>query len=270
MSLTERTSVSLALSRHLMIEYYDCDKSILNDAAELESIFLEAVKRSNATVIDYSFRTFEPQGVSGFVVISESHFSIHTWPEFGYAAVDIFTCGDTVNCEAAINHIHTAFQSAAPIISGDTRRGIVTNEGLNRVVPTILGEQHQFSLSWETSFKESRAKSLQVTLDLKNCCPKTLRSPTELKRFVLHLCDQIGLQPSGECEVTRIDDPKQVGFNVLQRMGASSISAQTLHNTNACYIDILMGHYTEPRVLAEFTLNALQGSDYTLQLALRQ
>ena len=55
-----------------------------------------------ATVLGESFHPFQPQGVSGVVVIAESHLSIHTWPEYGYAAVDIFTCGTSVQPEKAV------------------------------------------------------------------------------------------------------------------------------------------------------------------------
>ncbi len=86
-----------ALGRHVLAEYFDCDKELLNDPQKLEQFMQEAAKKANATVISSSFRTFEPFGVSGVVIVAESHLAIHTWPEYGFAAVDFFTCGDTSN-----------------------------------------------------------------------------------------------------------------------------------------------------------------------------
>ncbi len=86
-----------ALGRHVLAEYFNCDKELLNDPQKLEQFMQEAAKKANATVVSSSFRTFEPFGVSGVVIVAESHLAIHTWPEYGFAAVDFFTCGDTSN-----------------------------------------------------------------------------------------------------------------------------------------------------------------------------
>ncbi len=86
-----------ALGRHILAEYFECDRALLDDPGRLEELLREAAVAANATVISSSFRRFEPFGVSGVVIIAESHLSIHTWPEYGYAAVDYFTCGDAAD-----------------------------------------------------------------------------------------------------------------------------------------------------------------------------
>ena len=88
------------LGRHLLAEYRGCDAAILNDEAQIEALMQAAAKAAGATVLLTAFRRFEPHGVTGVVVVSESHLSIHTWPEANYAAVDVFTCGET-DCYAA-------------------------------------------------------------------------------------------------------------------------------------------------------------------------
>ena len=90
-----------ALGRHLLIELQDCDKEVLNDLSFIREAMLTAAVDCGATVMGESFHRFSPQGVSGVVVIAESHLSIHSWPEHGYAAIDIFTCGTTVVPEKA-------------------------------------------------------------------------------------------------------------------------------------------------------------------------
>ncbi|RLE65099.1 MAG: S-adenosylmethionine decarboxylase proenzyme [Thermoprotei archaeon] len=86
--------VGVGLGKHIIAELFECDSSTLDNVNLIKEILLEAAVASNSTVINYSFHRFKPYGVSGYVLIAESHISIHTWPEYGYAAVDVFTCGD--------------------------------------------------------------------------------------------------------------------------------------------------------------------------------
>jgi len=85
------------LGRHILAEFSGCDRHLLNDLPFIESILKEAARKARATVVDSVFHRYNPHGLSGVVVIAESHLSIHTWPEYGYAAVDFFTCGDQVD-----------------------------------------------------------------------------------------------------------------------------------------------------------------------------
>ena len=86
-----------ALGRHLLVEFTGCDPSRLDEVPAIENAMTHAAQAAGATVIETSFHHFSPIGVSGVVVIQESHLAIHTWPEHGYAAVDLFTCGDKVD-----------------------------------------------------------------------------------------------------------------------------------------------------------------------------
>ncbi len=99
------------LGRHLLIEYYNCNEEILKDHNLVEKHMNEAAKISGATIVNSVFHHFNPYGVSGAVIIQESHLSIHTWPEYGYAAVDVFTCGDNVNPWDAFEYLEKAFES---------------------------------------------------------------------------------------------------------------------------------------------------------------
>lgn len=94
-----------ALGRHLLLELKDCNKEVLNDLGSLKGMLLAAANEAGANVLGESFHQFNPHGVSGVVIIAESHLFIHTWPEHGYAAVDIFTCGNSVQTEKAAQKI---------------------------------------------------------------------------------------------------------------------------------------------------------------------
>lgn len=100
-----------SLGRHIIAEFYDCDKSILDDVEAIENHMKEAAYETGATLVNSSFHRFLPYGVSGVVVISESHLTIHTWPEYGYAAVDLFTCGDDVDPWKAFSYLKKVLNS---------------------------------------------------------------------------------------------------------------------------------------------------------------
>ena len=80
-----------ALGTHLLVELRDCNPKILKDLKKVKNALVSAAKEAKATIVDISFHEFSPFGISGMVIIAESHLSIHTWPEYSYAAVDIFT-----------------------------------------------------------------------------------------------------------------------------------------------------------------------------------
>ncbi len=83
-----------ALGTQILLELKDCNRDLLNDLPHIRDSLLQAARKTGATVIGQSFHQFSPQGVTGVIAIAESHLCIHTWPEYGYAAVDIFTCGE--------------------------------------------------------------------------------------------------------------------------------------------------------------------------------
>jgi spermidine synthase len=101
-----------SLGRHILVEFHGCSAEILNDVPRIEQDMLAAAKQSGATIISSVFHHFSPFGVSGVVVIQESHLAIHTWPEYRYAAVDLFTCGDSVNPWVSYESLKKAFEAA--------------------------------------------------------------------------------------------------------------------------------------------------------------
>lgn len=117
-----------ALGIHLLVELRDCNPDILKNLGEVRDSLVTAAKRAKATIIDVSFHEFNPFGISGMVIIAESHLSIHTWPEYGYAAVDIFTCGDTIKPEVAAEYLIKRFESKNPSIV-EMKRGILAVDG---------------------------------------------------------------------------------------------------------------------------------------------
>lgn len=99
------------LGRHILAEFFECDSNILNNPKLVEKYMLEAALECGATIVNKCFHLFSPHGVSGVVIISESHLAIHTWPEFGYAAVDLFTCGEQCDPKVSYQYLKEKFNS---------------------------------------------------------------------------------------------------------------------------------------------------------------
>lgn len=100
-----------SLGKQLVLELFGCPATLLDDPKHVANSMLAAVERSGATMIQPFFHQFAPQGVSGVVIISESHFAIHTWPEYGYAAVDVFTCGEDIDMGVAAASLKKDFKA---------------------------------------------------------------------------------------------------------------------------------------------------------------
>ena len=113
-----------ALGRHLAVEYYNCDPRTLTDISAIEDILVGAAHAAKAHIVDVVFHTFNPHGITGVVVVEESHLAIHTWPEYGFASVDIYTCGNVVNPWNAHNYIYKHLK-ATYTTAMEMKRGVL-------------------------------------------------------------------------------------------------------------------------------------------------
>lgn len=115
------------LGRHLIVELTDCDGQVLNDVSRLERYLNEAVRQSGATIVKSVFHRYNPQGISGVVIIAESHISMHTWPEYNYAALDFFTCGESVDPYRALEYMKEKLGAGEASIK-ELKRGLPSAE----------------------------------------------------------------------------------------------------------------------------------------------
>ncbi len=119
-----------ALGRHIVCELSGCHPSLLSDINGIAAMMIAAAKAARATIMESAFHRFEPQGVSGTVILAESHLSIHTWPEKGYAAMDFYTCGDHTDPWLACEHAAQALARRAfsrPNSSAESRRATASS-----------------------------------------------------------------------------------------------------------------------------------------------
>ncbi|MGZ3772517.1 MAG: polyamine aminopropyltransferase [Pseudobdellovibrionaceae bacterium] len=162
-----------ALGRHILVEFSGCNSEVLNDVSIIEKSMIEAAQIAGATVINSTFHHFSPWGVSGVVVIQESHLAIHTWPEYRYAAVDLFTCGESVDPWVSFEHLKKAFQANYSAI--EMNRGSLHVIKKTDFKPQHLRTEPSFDLKkgykiernvWFTDKDENQALSLRYTGDV--------------------------------------------------------------------------------------------------------
>lgn len=99
------------VGKHCIFQLQDGNPTLLNDEDFVKTALIVAAESAGATLLQVATHKFEPQGVTGFALLAESHISIHTWPEHGFAAIDSYTCGEHTNPESACRSLKDAFQS---------------------------------------------------------------------------------------------------------------------------------------------------------------
>ena len=131
------------LGQHVLAEFFECDPNILNSNDKVEKYMIEAALECGATIVQKCFHMFNPYGVSGVVIISESHLAIHTWPELGYAAVDLFTCRTKCDPKVAYEFLKKKFNSQKASFT-ELKRGIIDRETLKLAEqPFEIAEQFE-------------------------------------------------------------------------------------------------------------------------------
>ena len=121
------TESPISYGEHYLIDLHGCDAELIGAVEPTEEALLTAARRCGSTIIEHHFHQFSPHGVSGVILIAESHFSVHTWPETGFVAVDVFTSGDVMKPEVAIEMLEKAFDADRVDVKKVTRgSGLVT------------------------------------------------------------------------------------------------------------------------------------------------
>lgn len=120
------TPTSNALGQHWLLELKGCDPEVLQQVAGVEAIMRRAAAVAEAHIVSGHFHQFSPYGVSGVLVIQESHLTIHTWPEHGYAAVDIFTCSPELKVREAIRQLEVDFGAETVEVESLARGKVLT------------------------------------------------------------------------------------------------------------------------------------------------
>jgi len=112
------------LGQHLILEFYKCN-SVINNLKKLSPALEKIVKNSGGRILETAYHKFKPQGISGIMIIAESHVAIHTWPEHKFAAVDVFTCSENMNLDYIVKELKKLFETKNVIIA-KLNRGVIS------------------------------------------------------------------------------------------------------------------------------------------------
>lgn len=269
-SMVALPPVAMSLGKHWIIECYECNRDVIDDPALIEPIMLEAANMAGATVMGSQFHTFEPQGVSGVVVIAESHMTIHTWPEYRYAAIDAFTCGETIDIDRAIDVLKERFETEEIILAGDLNRGIMGTNGLERA-QAISIRQIDAVQSWRRKYEIEDAWGILTSVDVHDCDPDLIRDAETVRQYAVDLCEKIEMKRFGETVVVNFgEDERVAGFSLVQLIETSLVSGHFANQSNNAHIDVFSCKFYEPNDVAEFTKEYFRGRNYTLNVTLRK
>lgn len=265
----DKTAGQGPLGRHLTVEFYDCNHEEVSSPSLLEKILLSATQKSGATIINSHFYQFQPQGVSGVVIIAESHLTVHTWPEYDFAAIDIFTCGDSINFNAALEELKQGLQSNCMLISNDMNRGFPKQPAIESIQKMAAADQCLYDL--EERFHKGHFWGISSAIDISSCNLGFIQDADKIKQFTKELCKHIQMTPFGETTVVHFGKDKKVaGFSMTQLIESSLISGHFANESSKVYLDIFSCKYYNPRDAAIFATDFFEGETYNLQISLRK
>lgn len=257
----------LYLWRHITLDLYNCDKDILRDLKILEKTLIDSAKVIWATVIKSEFHEFKPQWISWVVVLAESHITIHSWPEYGYAAVDIFACWD-MNFKKWVDLLKNILKPKSLEIVTDLKRWIIS-EFKNDLKKDRLFYNDE-KINWQTQFIKSNAWWIATSVDIFWCDSEKIRDAKLIKKYVRELCKLIKMKRFWSTEVVNFwEDERVAWFSMTQLIETSLISWHFANQTNAAYLDIFSCKYYDPAVMAEFTLKFFGGKYYKINVNFR-
>jgi S-adenosylmethionine decarboxylase len=107
--------------KHILFTLKFCSQELLDDEAYIRSVLIKAAQLCKSTLLNVSSHKFDPQGVTAIALLAESHISIHTWPEEGFAVCDVFTCGDHTVPRAGVTYMYEAMD-AKDLVSNEFTR----------------------------------------------------------------------------------------------------------------------------------------------------
>ena len=186
------------LGTHLLVEFWNC--TITEDPEKLKDILRKAAIQANSIPLESETHKFEPQGITGFIILADSHISVHTWPEKKYAAVDIFTCGKKSTPYVAIEFLKKQF-NAEKVEIKEVKRG---KEKIKEPTQTF---------------------GLELTIDLFDCDKEIIDSKEKILEFNEKLCDLIDMKRYGKPFIERFADGTDAeGYSLAQMIETSLVS----------------------------------------------
>ncbi|MCK4651393.1 adenosylmethionine decarboxylase [Candidatus Babeliales bacterium] len=221
--------------------------NITEDPKELEKILKQAAKEANSEPKKVAIHKFSPHGITGVLVLAESHISIHTWPELDYAAIDIFTCGKKAKPEKALEYLKKVFNPKKVEIT-ETKRGKISQKE-----------------------KDKKIFGLELTLDLFNCEPQTIRSKEKILEYSEKLCNLIKMKRYGKPFIEKFAEGSKyaAGYSLAQMIETSLVSGHFCEAWNSAYINVFSCKSFNAKKAEDFTKNFFGAKRLKSQINIR-
>jgi S-adenosylmethionine decarboxylase len=156
--------MTLNVGKHILVDLHACNPELLKRVDYISDAMMTAAKRSEATIVGKCFKQFETWGVSGVIVIAESHITIHTWPEYGLASVDYFSCSDEPKIDLAIDYLKQALESKR-MDEVEVTRGTMQIRAYNSIHGSIHGSSHTSTPNTMQNSSNKKNQTTKETLD---------------------------------------------------------------------------------------------------------
>lgn len=241
----------VALGRHWLVECHELAAHVADDVAALKAACVGAARAAGATVVGAHFHTFEPHGVSGVVLLAESHLTLHTWPEFGYAAIDLFSCSDAIRVEPAVESLKGTLGTHAIRVSAALTRGLVER---------VVREGPEPQLSWRARHAERRFASLGLSVDVEGC-PERLLGPELLPALQRFLATTLGLSDVPRPTIAETGEGEWSVFAPFEGGHAALALRPRLASV---HLDLVTRRFVEPAPFAMQVRELVQGSRHVL------
>lgn len=246
----------VVLGRHWLIECEEVAPALLDDVASLERLFVAAARDAGATVLGAPFHRFEPQGVSGVVILAESHLTVHTWPEHRYAAVDLFSCSDRIRVEPVVAALRAGLRSEEIRVATLLPRGIVERRPHPPAPEPVL--------SWKARHEALSPAAVQVSIDVEGCPASHLASglAPAISAAVSAALGGLALDPP----VLREASEDRVLFTTFP---GGHLTAALTPGEGTARVDLLSRCFVDPLPLALQLREVLRGRHHALRCQFR-
>jgi len=232
---------------HLTAEFWQTQKNIDNEQ-ELEKILIEAAKHSDSTPLKVAIEKFDPQGITGVIILAESHISVHTWPEENYVAIDAFTCGEHTVPLKAIEYLQKQFEPKLVQIQ-EIKRGIKANAN-----PVTLEQAPKQKIETQDISKDGQVFGQELVLNLKDCDHESISTKEKILEFVDKLCILIDMKKFGSPFIQHFAEHSEIaaGYSVAQMIETSLISGHFSEFWNNAYINIFSCKPFDTKIARDF------------------
>ena len=260
---------SKPISTHLIAEFWQTQKKI-ETAEELKKILVIAAKETNSVPLKVAIETFEPQGITGVILLAESHISVHAWPENNYVAIDAFTCGEHTVPQKAIAYLQKQFQPQEVQIQ-ELKRGIRDDAEPAQLLKPIQAISATQIIPRQDLTQNDASFGQELVLNLKNCTPETIKSAEKILQFVDELCVLIDIKKYGKPFIERFAEHSKIaaGYSIAQMIETSLISGHFSEYLNTAYLNIFSCKPFDAEVARDFAKQFFGAKSVEAQLLVR-